>query len=407
MITIEEAQQIILAAASPLGPERCTLENAYGRVLANDLVAVRRLPNCDNSAMDGFAIAAEDMGKAGSMHDIAFEIAAGDSGVHVLPSGQVARIFTGAPLPTGADTVIIQENCSLREGRVVVHTYPVAHANVRQMGSDLDADEIYLRQGRVLNAGDISLCASQGAVEIPVYMRPRVSILTTGDELIAPDGPEPQRGQVVDGNSIALRNAVRAIGAEAIAHESIPDQLEDAIDVLRNLTADVVITTGGASVGRYDHISAALEAVCDSGTGFSKVAVKPGKPVHFRRRDRQLFFGLPGNPVSAIVAYELFVRPALLSLSGHQKCFRPWLSARLETALSAGGRRVEFRRAHLRNTEGGLTVRVNARQSSGALSSIAGQDGLVRVEVGQGTIEAGQLVDVYPLSDDVLYRTGC
>ena len=208
--------------------------------------------------MDGFAIAAEDMGKAGSMHDIAFEIPAGDSGVHVLPSGQVARIFTGAPLPTGADTVIIQENCSLREGRVVVHTYPVAHANVRQMGSDLDADEIYLRQGRVLNAGDISLCASQGAVEIPVYMRPRVSILTTGDELIAPDGPEPQRGQVVDGNSIALRNAVRAIGAEAIAHESIPDQLEDAIDV-KELTADVVITTGGASVGRYDHISAALE----------------------------------------------------------------------------------------------------------------------------------------------------
>ena len=406
MITIEEAQRIILTAASPLGLERCTLEHAYGRVLGNDLRSARCLPNCDNSAMDGFAIAAEDMGRHGSMHEIAFEIAAGDPGIHVLPKGQVARIFTGAPLPTGADTVVIQENCTIRENRVIIHQYPEAYANVRQVGSDLDVGQVYLKQGRVLNAGDISLCASQGAVELPVYTRPKVSILTTGDELIGPDGPKPQRGQVVDGNSIALRNAVRAVGAEAIAHESIPDQLAAAENILSSLTADVVITTGGASVGRYDHICTALNRVCEPETGFSKVAVKPGKPVHFRRRGRQLFFGLPGNPVSAIVAFELFVRPAIRSLSGHRKCFRPWIPARLETALSAGGRRVEFRRAHLRNTEGGLAVRVDTKQSSGALSSIAGQDGLVRVGVGQDVIEAGQLVHVYPLSDDMVYRIG-
>lgn len=403
MISLETAHSLILDNLQPLEDETCALVDSVGRVLAADLIAEYTLPGWDNSAMDGFALRLADLQGPEQTLAISDEIAAGDGHERPLKAKTAARIFTGAPMPPGADTVVIQESCTIEEGQVRINKKPQLGSNIRKRGSDLGLGDTYLNRGRVLTAGDISLAASQGRDSLPVHRRASVAILTTGDELIEPKDAPPARGQIIDGNSIALAGCVHTAGGFSHRLGSIIDDPEVIYATLNAQETDIVISTGGASVGKFDHVAGAIKEICQKGFGFNKVAVKPGKPVIFGRRGQQLFFGLPGNPVSALVAFELFVRPALRQLQGYRSLFKTPIQATLDAPLRRGGRRVEYRRGRCWNRAGLRVVRVEEKQSSGALTSIAAQDVLVRVDVGQDALKAGSQIEVLPLNDELGY----
>ena len=404
MISVNTAQALILDQIEALETESCVLDECVGRVLSADLKAQYMLPGWDNSAMDGFAIRFSDLHEENQKLTITDEIAAGDGQIRPLADLSAARVFTGALIPPGADTVIIQENCTITDDEVQIQRRPKRGANIRRRGSDLNLGDTYLRRGRVVTAGDISLASSQGQSVLPVHRRANVSIMTTGNELIRPEDAPPKRGQIIDSNSIALASCVQEMGGLSNRDGTLKDDPDAILAKLGASRADVVITTGGASVGKFDFIGHAIDQICQDGFGFRKVAVKPGKPVIFGRRGRQLFFGLPGNPVSALVAFELFVRPALRKLHGHRSIFRRPMKAILDSPLQSGGRRVEYRRGRCWNRAGTLFVRVEEKQSSGAMSTIAAQDVLLRVEVDQNALDAGTQVHVLPLHDELSYR---
>ncbi len=398
MLTVKEAQAIILGETAPLSSERVPLADLLGRVLSEDIRAPRALPALDNSAMDGYAVRAADVTEAGARLSVVHHLAAGDGGVYRVELGTAARIFTGAIMPAGADSVLIQENTVI-DGDMIVAQRPVERGqNVRFAGSDIADGATVLRRGRCLSAGDISCLASLGFVDAPVIRPLRVTVLTTGDELVEPGTVNPRRGQIIEGNSVALTAAIRALGAECTRKSPIPDDPDQITCAIRDAAVgDVVVTTGGVSVGDHDHVRQCLRDICGDDLHFWKVAVKPGKPLIFGRAGGCLIFGCPGNPVSALVTFELFVRPALLRLAGHERCLPMTETAILSAALSAGGRREEYRRAALSLVDGHLMVDAARSQSSGALSSIAEADALIRVPVGAPARPAGSSVDIIRL----------
>jgi molybdopterin molybdotransferase len=402
LLSIEAAQALILETIAPLSLETHTLVNLAGRVLATPIIAKWPLPGWDNSAMDGYALRTQDVVSEGTVLPIRHHIAAGDGQHLSLEAGEAARIFTGALLPHGADAIVIQENTQMTPVGVKVLSVPVKGQNIRRAGSDIVSGQTCLEAGRVLTPGDISLLASQGYVEAEVFRRPDVTIMTTGNELCQPGSGRPQRGQIIDGNSVAIATAVRACDGCATVLPPLPDDAEATVNALEHVVSDVVITTGGASVGAHDHVRGALGQICGDSLKFWKVAIKPGKPIIFGHRNEQIFFGLPGNPVSALVTFEIFVRPALLALQGHTQIMRQPFSAKLENQLSAGGGRDEYRRGRCWNTHDGPIVRVFDKQSSGALSSISGADVLVRVPRGAQSQAVGSLVNVTALTNTVL-----
>jgi len=274
---------------------------------------------------------------------------------------------------------------------------PRTGQHIRRAGSDIGQNQTILSQGQRVRPGDISLLASQGYVDAEVFSRPSVTVLTTGNELRAPGPEAPRPGEIIDGNTIALVNAIRGAGAVGVAGASIPDQADATEQAFRTCPPGFVISTGGASVGDHDHVATALQRICGDGFEFWKIAVKPGKPVVFGRTSSHLYFGLPGNPVSALVSFELFVRPALLAAQGCLNPLPPTVSACLEHTVPSGGRRREYRRGILRNIDGVFHVRVFDVQSSGALSSIAGANALVLIPKDAPVGHAGDTVSVLPL----------
>ncbi|WP_242344567.1 molybdopterin molybdotransferase MoeA [Anaeromyxobacter terrae] len=391
MLTPAAARARILAALSDLAPlaaERVPLEGALGRALAEDLSATRDVPAFDAATMDGYALRAADAPRAGARLPIAFEVYAGRPAPGPLPAGSCCRIFTGAPVPEGADAVEMQEEVR-RAGRTATFRRPAERGRfVRRAGSDVAAGAIALAAGAVVDAGVVGLAAGLGRSELAVRRRPRVAILPTGDEIV-PAGRVPGPGQIHESNGPALAAAVREAGGDPlllpIAGDT-PDALARALLAARGL--DALVTTGGVSVGTRDLVRGALEQA-GARLDFWKVAMRPGKPFTFGRWGRTAVFGLPGNPASALVTFELFARPALRALAGLPGAGRVIVTARLAAAQEKPAELTVYLRARVRRDRRGLVVEPLRTQLSGHLTSVAGHDALAVLPAGRSRLARG------------------
>jgi molybdopterin molybdotransferase len=359
MIPVAEALARVLASApEPLSEESLPLARAFGRVLARDVVAGRTQPPFANAAMDGYALRAADAATAPASLKLIGESAAGHAFEGHVGAGETTRIFTGAPMPEGADSVVIQEETRLEGDRVVVLAPAAAGDNVRVAGLDFTEGETVLRAGRRLGIRDVGMAAAAHHPTLRVRRRPRVAVLATGDELVSPGEPLGA-AQIVASNNYVVMGLVEAVGGEAIDLGIAPDQpsaLAESIAAARAARADVLVTIGGASVGDYDLVQKALT---DAGMelGFWRIAMRPGKPLMQGRIGDMRVLGLPGNPTSSSVCALLFLRPLLLALLGDPAAGRdPTEPARLAVALPANGIRQDYMRAYVERAEDGAWV---------------------------------------------------
>jgi molybdopterin molybdotransferase len=346
LIPVEDALSRILKNVAVLGAETIRLEAAYGRTLAAPLKARRDQPPFNASAMDGYAVKRDDVLAVPADLKVAGVSAAGHRFRGRLKSGEAVRIFTGAPVPPEADAIVIQENTVAKAGAVTILETPRPHQSIRDRGLDFKAGESLLPEGLTLNARDIGVAAAMNCATIKVRRKPVVAILATGDELVLP-GERPRPDQIVSSNSHGLAAMVAAMGAEVINAGIVHDDLKATERAVRKLQkTDVLITTGGASVGDHDFIQQALK-----NTGvkidFWKIAMRPGKPFMYGRRARQHVMGLPGNPVSALVCAKLFVAPLLRALQGLPP-HPVTVEAHLAAAMKANDSRQDYVRATLR-----------------------------------------------------------
>jgi len=401
VIPVEEALERILSRVSVLGEERVELTSSLHRVLAEALVAAGDIPPWPNSSMDGYAVRAADTRAASPARparlDLAGRIAAGAVAERGLAPGEAFRIFTGAPLPAGADAVIPQEEVT-EDGAVVAVPRRVAPAEyVRPRGEDIRAGETVLDRGRRLGPAEVGLLAALGRLQVSVVKRPRVGILSTGDEL-ADLGAALGPGQIRNSNSYSLMAQVAEAGGEPVLLGVARDSLEAIEAHLRwGLGCDALISSAGVSVGDHDFVKAAL-ARLGAEQHLWLVDMRPGKPVAFATIPVELkgalpVFALPGNPVSAMVTFELFVRPALLRMGGQARLGRPVVTARALAPIANPGRRRGYLRVTLTSDEGGYGARLTGDQSSGILRSMVAADGLAVVP-GDTTVETGGEVKV-------------
>ena len=390
MVTPDEARQIVLEKIEPLATQTVPHADALGRTLARDIVSDVQLPPFDNSAMDGYALRANETLSATLR--VVESIAAGDFPRREIVPGTCAKIMTGAPMPPGADAVIMREET--REGADFVEILaPVRLGqNIRRAGSDVRCGETVLRAGSVVRAAEWGMLASLNHAEVPVFRRPRVTILTTGDELVPlsePLGP----GQIRDSNSFALRALAQATGAEARSSH-IGDDPREFENALREAAqhCDAIITSGGVSAGDFDPVRDVLLA--SATVHFWKIAMKPGKPVMFATLESAgrviPIFGLPGNPVSVMVAFEQFVRPALLKMQGRRALRRVELQAKLDAPLNSPDGKVEFVRAFVTPDGDGWNARATGDQGSGRLSTMTRANALLLVPANTTRLESGQ-----------------
>jgi molybdopterin molybdotransferase len=377
LMPVADAQSRLLADVRPLPVETVPVSEAAGRVLAADLSALRTQPPFAASAMDGWALRAADLSPGASLA-IVGEAAAGHGYGGTLGPGEAARIFTGAPVPDGADTVVVQENARREGDRVIIAEPAAAGANIRRAGLDFAEGHTALAAGRRLTARDVGLAAAMNHAALPVRRKPVVAILATGDELVPP-GAQAGADQIVASNQIALAALVRDLGGEPIELGIAPDRLETIRARIRagiDAGADVVALLGGASVGDHDYTRAALEA---EGMALDvwKIAMRPGKPLMFGRVGDVHALGLPGNPVSSLVCGLLFLAPLLRALQGAPDVLPVEETARLGRDLPANDQRQDYLRARL-STDGDLPVATPFDlQDSSVLSLLAAADALV------------------------------
>ncbi len=394
MIPVEEALARILEAAPRTGREWVPLASALGRVLAGDLRALRRQPPVAVSAMDGFAVRASDA-RAGALLRLVGESRAGAGYPGGIGPGETVRIFTGAPLPAGADAVLIQEHARMRAQAVEVCAEVEAGRYIRPAGLDFEEGWLGLAAGTVLDARAVGLAAAMGHGWVPVRRRPRVALLATGDELVWP-GSTPGPAQIVSSNSLALAAMVRGWGGEAWDLGIAPDRPEALADALREARgADVVVTTGGASVGSYDFVREAAGGL-GLALDFWKIAMRPGKPLIFGRLGGMLFLGLPGNPVSAAVCALVFLRAVLRRSLG----LDPALAterARVAAPLPANDERRDYLRAFWRETDTGREVVPADRQDSSMFALFARADALIVRPPHDPPRQPGERVEVVDL----------
>jgi molybdopterin molybdotransferase len=385
---VDEAAAEILAAFAPHAEERLPLLSALGRYLARDVVAQHDAPPFDNSAMDGYAVRAQQTTGATHQAPVALRVdgesRAGGPTPPALIADGAQRIFTGAAMPEGADAVVIQEDTRRTHDRIDVLEAIAVGGNVRKRGSDLRAGQTMLKRGARLGAGELGLLASQDLASAIVHRRPRVAILSTGDELR--DIGEPERpGSIVNSNAYMLAAQVLEAGGEPWVLPPVPDKLELATAAIRDgLRADVVVLVGGVSVGEYDVVRDALAAAGVT-LDFWKIRMKPGKPVAFARAGQVPVLGLPGNPVSAWVTFELFVRPGLRRMVGDPNPQRARATVRLGKAITRHPGRTEFARARV---DGGV-AHLLPRQGSGTIISTAQVDALVIIPAESEQLPAG------------------
>lgn len=387
-ISIDEAWQRVADALSPLAAERLPIGEAVGLVLAEDVASTVNMPPFPASAMDGYAVVASDT--AAARRVVGEQSAGPDRYLRVEP-GTAARIMTGAPLPQGADAVVPVEHTREEDGLVIIDGPVAPGAYVRPVGQDLKEGEPLLARGTVLGAAEIGLLATVGRVRVAVHPRPIAAVMATGDELVPPD-QVPGPGQIRDSNSDALLAAVALAGATPIHLGRIGD---DESALRRALLegaerANLVMTSGGVSMGTRDLIKPLL---AELGTvHFGRLAAKPGKPMTFATVRGVPFFGLPGFPVSSLVMFELFVRPALRLLAGHQQLFRPEVTVHLAHDVRHEPDRTEFQRAVVTARDGAYWAETTGVQASGRLKSLVGANALLRLPAGRGDFAQGESV---------------
>lgn len=394
MVTVEEAKKRITANAVALPTELKALSEALGFVLSNDVLATLSLPSFRQSSMDGYAVLHTDIINESVTLPVIAESKAGGTSKLSLKPGTAIRIFTGAPVPAGATAVIMQERTSVENGNVIIKEYPVAeNLNLRNIGQQIREGDIALAAGTYLSAGAIGFLTGLNVQEVEVYRKPKIGILVTGDELVK-TGEELGDGQVYESNSAML---VAALKKEGICNVEIyysEDDLAATISGLELLSTrnDVVIATGGVSVGDYDYVGKALEAI-GAETIFYKIRQKPGKPLLFAKTQGNHFYALPGNPASSLVCFYEYVLPALRLMSGRKEIFLPSFELPISHAYSFNGERDEFLKASVSNGQ----VTSLEGQESFALRSFAVANALIYLPVTQQNVYAGDLVEVHLL----------
>lgn len=397
LLPVEDARARTLALVSPLPPEWVRLEEALGRALAQDVRAQRTLPPWDNSAMDGFAVRSADLSAPLPVRlQVKETIYAGQTPRQEVQPGTCARIMTGAPLPAGADAVVMRER-TRPEGEAVDILEAVKAGNfVRPRGEDARAGELLLGRGTPLGIPELGLLLGQGLQSVPVPRRPRVAILSTGDELCRAD--EPPEGRIVDTNGPALALAVARAGGVPTLLGIARDTLEDVASHLARAEGfDVVLTSAGVSVGEHDFVRAALERL-EVAMDFWRVAIKPGKPLAVGRRGRTVYFGLPGNPTSSLVTFELFVRPALRRLLGFTEVEPPRVAGRLAGELQKPPGLAHYVRVTATWREGELWAQPLSTQTSGVLRSAASATHLLHFPRPASRLAPGEQVELLPVS---------
>ncbi len=392
---VSEARDFLLSEMRPTSDvEQRGLLFCANCVLATDLIAPINVPPSDNSAMDGYALRAADAAVFSRL-PVTQTIYAGHSG-RALQSGEAARIFTGASIPENADAVVMQENCEEHNGSLQVSTAVVQRDNIRPRGQDIEAGSLVIARGTRLNAQHLGLAASLGMAELPVYKPLRVAVLSTGDELLEP-GEAASPHQIYNSNRYLLSSLLTQLGVDVIDAGIVPDNLQATEQCLSELSkkADIVLSSGGVSVGDADFVKTGVESL---GTlDFWKLAMKPGKPLAYGRINQTPFFGLPGNPVSVFATFAVIVRPCLLRMQGVSACVTPKaIPVRAGFVWSKAGTREEYLRAKLQtNHENKTEVVIYENQSSGVLSSVAWADGFAVIPAGS-TVNPGEFVDFMP-----------
>ncbi len=396
MLAVEEAQQAVIHEVEPLASESIELSEALGRVLREDIVASYDVPQADNTAMDGYAVCAADLIDASDEQPVTLEVIedlpAGKVPASVVISGTAVRIMTGALMPQGADAVAPVEITDGGRSQVRVLRAVKAGANIRRRGEDMKKGNVVLRDGTLIRAAQIGVLASMQRAVVHAGKRPTVAIISTGDEIVGIDEPLGP-GKVVNSNSWSLVSLCREAGATPRTVGIVRDSSEATVRAIESaLDCDFIITSGGVSVGAYDFVKDALEEL-GAETRFWQVAMKPGKPVVLSRVRGRLFFGLPGNPVSCMVSFHLFIAPALRKAMGQRDgLFSPVVRTRLDTLLRSKGDRRAYQRVRVLSRDGELVSVPMRSQGSGVSTSMVGANGLAILEAGVTEVEAGSLV---------------
>jgi molybdopterin molybdotransferase len=397
LVPVEEARGRVLEAVKPLQPLELPLTEAYGCVLAQGVVAERDIPDFASSAMDGYAVRSSEI--AGATPEAPVELrvvgraAIGERPEGTVGGGEAFQIATGAPVPAGADTIVPVENCEVEGDRVrILAPFPEGK-HVRPAGEDVRSGETLVQAGRRLQAPELGLLATAGASHPLVHPRPRVVVLSTGDELIPPT-QEPGYGQVRDSNAYTLFAALREAGAVPTLAGIVRDDVDAFKDLVFShlLQADAFVSSGGVSVGERDVVKAAFFRRGE--VDFYRVAMQPGMPQGFGQVEGKPYFGLPGNPVSVFVSFEVFIRPALMKMMGRRQLYRPEVMARLEEDVTGPRGKTQFARVRVRRTEEGWTAAPTGGRGSNLIATVARANGLAIVPAGVQTAPAGDEVRV-------------
>jgi molybdopterin molybdotransferase len=396
LLSVRDAHARVIAAFDRLPAETVSVAEAAGRVLAQPAKARLTQPPADLSAMDGYAVRAEDVPAAPSTLTLVGEAPAGGSYDHALKPGQTVRIFTGGPLPMGADSIVIQEDTEAKGDKITILEAPRIGRHIRKAGLDFSAGDTPFPAGRLLTTRDVALAAAMNLPWLSVHRKPRVAILSTGNELVLPGEPVG-RNQIISSSGIAVAALVRAWGGEPTLFDIARDEeklIQDAIAA--GAQHDLLITLGGASVGDHDLVQAALKAQGFT-MDFWRIAMRPGKPLMFAAKDRARVLGLPGNPVSTLVCALLFMKPAMERMLGQPGEVPPTVPAKLTIDVKQNDNREDYVRARLTRTGEGLTVEPHAVQDSSMLSVMAWCSGLMIRPPFDPARKAGDTVQVIDL----------
>jgi molybdopterin molybdotransferase len=396
MKDLAEALALVLDGLAPLDEERVGLEDAAGRVTMAPVGSVVDLPPFDRSAMDGFAVRAADVA-AGTPLRLVGDLAAGATAEAALEPGTAAPISTGAPIPPGADAILRVEDADVRDGAVAPTAAVAPGLHVRRRGEDVHAGDVLVQRGDILTLPRLSALAAAGVGDVPVHRRPQLHLIVTGSELL-PAGAPPEPGKVHESNGLMVRLLARRAGAEIVDHGVIGDDAAATrAAVAAGLEGDVLVVSGGVSVGPHDHVKPAFEAAGVEEV-FWRVRIKPGKPLWFGRRGRTLVFGLPGNPLSSIVGTAVFIVPALRRLQGERDAGPAFERGRLGTPAGPSDGRTTFLTSRLvRAADGVLEAFPTERQGSHMTGALGESDGFAVAPHGSGPLPAGAEVDLLRL----------
>jgi molybdopterin molybdotransferase len=397
LLSVEDAREKVLSQVQPLSTINLPLTESHGCVLAEEAVASSDIPDFPSSAMDGFAVRSSDVAGASPASPVELMIVGrapiGRRPEATVGGGEAVRIATGAPVPAGADTIVPIENCEAAGHRVRILAASPEGKHIRPTGEDVKAGEVLVTRGRRLGAPELALLATAGFSHPLVHPRPRVVVLSTGDELISPPG-SPGYGQVRDSNAYLLFGALREAGAAPVLAGIVRDEVDELRDTVlsRLVQADAFVSSGGVSVGERDVVKAAFFRRGD--VEFFKVAMQPGMPQGFGTIEGKPYFGLPGNPVSVFVSFEVFIRPAILKMMGRKNLFRPEITARLTADVSGPKGKTQFARVLVRPEGDGYVATPTGGRGSNLIATVARANGLAIVPAGVDTAPAGSDVTV-------------